>query len=118
MITSYKLFEQIDMSDFEYPTSVILITQPDPLYYRKLTYGKRYKLYQSSLGFRIKDDNGEFLRLQSPYFFDASSPSGTSEDYDKISGIYYFRDFAKNRWSTDKSIEDFEMRKSAEKFGI
>lgn len=51
MITKFKLFESSEYY-------LLCVKDSDPDYYWKFTKGKKYKLYLSSIGLRIKDDNG------------------------------------------------------------
>jgi len=71
----------------------------------KFTKGKKYKLYKSPRqGMRLKDDNNNFQVLFSWV---------EGED-----GILIFKNFIGNIFTTDNSLEDYERRMDAKKFGL
>ena len=96
MITVFKIFESIN-DDF-----LLCVKETDPHYYWKFTKGKKYKIYTSKLGLRIKDDNGKFDRL-----------IGIENDKGVITWNY-----ADGIFTTDKSILDYELRIGIEKYNI
>jgi len=97
MITSYKIFESLH-------NHVLLITEPHSDYYRKFTYGKLYKLYDSGkAGLRLKDDNGKFDNLW-------------IHDVREVPII--FTNGARYSFTRDKSIEAYKRRLTQQQFDL
>lgn len=103
MITKFKNFGNKDVF-------LLCVKETDPNYYWKYTKGKKYKMYFSNLGIRIKDDEGKFDRLigidDDDYW--------RRKEYNGIIEWYY----ADGIFTTDKSIEDYEIRESTKKYNI
>lgn len=103
MITKFKLYESKDIF-------LLYIKEPDPDYYYKFTKGKKYKIYSSNLGLRIKDDNGKFDKL-----------IGVGNDgYRKIkndNGIITWN-YADGIFTSDNSIEDYNLRNLTKKYNL
>jgi len=82
---------------------LLCVKEPHKDYYWKYTSGKKYKIYYSSVGKRIKDDNGKF-------------------DTNTVTSILYNNEkeceYAGSIFTTDNSIEDYELRKKSEKFNL
>jgi hypothetical protein len=108
MITKFKLFENIN----ELPNNnfLLCIKEPDPNYFWKFTKGKKYKIYFSSLGLRIKDDKGNFDRLIGL----------DDDDYwkRKIENDVVIWNYADGIFTTDNSIEDYEIREKTKKYNL
>lgn len=97
MITKFKIFESI--SGF-----LLCIKEPDTDFYLKLTKGKKYKIYDSKVGIRIKDDTQKFGRID--HWFK-----------ENIGGVIIYR-YAGCILTTANSIEDFNMRYDIKKYNI
>jgi hypothetical protein len=103
MITRFKLFE----SSGHY---LLCVKDTDPDYYWKFTKGKKYKLYLSSIGLRIKDDNGRFDRLVGV----------DTDDYWKrtrINGIFVW-EYAGGIFTNADTIEEYEVKTEAEIYNL
>jgi len=107
MITNFKIFEN--------KNNIFLLCIKEPYSYYsyysyKFTKGKKYKIYISSLGLRLKDDNNNFDRL-----------IGLDEDdYWKRqidNGIITW-DYAGGIFTSDNSIEDYELREQTKKYNL
>jgi len=87
----------------------------------KFTKGKKYKLYKSNkLGNRIRDDFGNFTIL----FSKTVAISGDVRvkvfqiDVDRTDDILVFKNTIGHIFTTDNSLEDYECRTDAKKFGL
>ena len=103
MITNFKIFENKDVF-------LLGVKEPDPNYYWKYTKGKKYKMHFSKYGIRIKDDKGKFDRLVGV----------GDDDYWKRKnnkGIIIWN-YADGIFTTDNSIEDYEIREAGKKYNI
>lgn len=83
---------------------ILCVKEPHVDYFYKYTKGKKYKIYSSNLGIRIKDDNGKFDRGVLYY---SMIDNGTLE-YSYVDAVF----------TTDNSIENYEFRKLTKKFNI
>ena len=103
MITKFKIFENKN-------TFLLCVKETDPNYFWKFTKGKKYKIYNSSLGSRIKDDNNNFDRLIGL----------DSDDYwgRKIEQDVLVWEYADGIFTTDNSIEEYELREATKKYNL
>lgn len=90
-----------------YPSNakfLLCVKATDPHYYRKFTLGKIYKVYVSQFGKRLKDDRGDFCNIDHWNF----SKNGKVETIEYADGIF----------TTDKSLEDYDIRVNSEKYNL
>lgn len=107
MVTKFKIFENKDiMNNIVY---LLCITDTNPQFYYKFTKGKKYKLYLSSYGYRLKDDNGNFWRI----FVNENELSNSIINND----IYIFES-SKVIFTTAKSIEDYYTYLDSKKYNL
>ena len=99
MITKFKLYE----SKLDY---LLCVTPFDENFYRKFTKGKKYKVYDSTLGMRLKDDNNNFCNV---LILDSNR-----EEHNNI----FIYNYAGGIFTTDNSIDDYEMREQAKKYNL
>jgi len=99
MITKFKQYE----SKINY---LLCVSPFDGNFYWKFTKGKKYKVYDSSLGMRLKDDNNNFCNI---LILDSNR-----EEHNSIF-IYHY---AGGIFTTDNSIDDYEIREKAKKYNL
>lgn len=105
MITNFKLFEN---NGNKY---LLCVKSTDKDFYWKFTEGKKYKLYFSSLGIRTKDDNNSFWNIpmiSNTHSINKSNLKNNIIEFEYADGIF----------TTDKSIEDYQIRKNIEKYNL
>jgi len=103
MITTFKIFENNN-------TFLLCVKETDSDYYWKFTKGKKYKMYNSSLGIRIKDDNGNFDRLMG-IGIDDYWKRETDQDI-------LIWNYADGIFTTDNTIEEYEEREAIKKYNL
>jgi hypothetical protein len=93
-----------------YPSNakfLLCVKSTDPHYYRKFTLGKKYKIYISEYGgTRLKDDKGKFCNIDGWRVL--HTKNNNVETYEYAEGIF----------TTDKSLEDYELRINLEKYNL
>jgi len=104
MITNFKLYES------KLNNVLLCVKETDSNYYYKYTQGKKYNVYNSNLGLRIKDDNGNFDRLKGV----GKDDYWNSEEHDNI----FIYNYAGGIFTTDNSINDYEIREKTKKYNL
>ena len=101
-----KAFEGINVNRY-----LLCVKSTHKAFYWKFTAGKKYKLYISNYGVRIKDDENKFWLV--PLI--SRTHSITVE---QLKNGFCEIEYADGILTTDKSIEDYNIRKEAEKYNI
>ena len=86
---------------------LLCVKSTDPHFYWKFTAGKKYKLYFSTLGVRVKDDKNKFWNIDFHV---------TSKDTLKNKIIEF--EYADGIFTSDNTIEEYEIRKNTEKYNL
>lgn len=100
MITKYKLFQN-KINNF-----LLCVKKGDSDFSWKFSEGKKYKIYYSSIGLRIKDDNGEFCVIGHWHLKQINKTN------------IYTREYAGYIFTTASSIEEYEMMINMEKYNL
>jgi len=104
MITKFKLYES------KLNTLLLCVEEPSAGYYREYTKGKKYNIYNSNLGIRIKDNNGNYDRLKGV----GDDDYWKSEEHNKV----FIYNYAGGIFTTDDSIEDYKFRENTKKYNL
>ena len=86
------------------------VKEPDSDYYWKFTKGKKYKMHFLKLCVRIRDDEGKFdilIGIEDDDYWRRKNENGIIV-WNYADGIF----------TTDNSIEDYEIRENTKKYNI
>jgi len=85
---------------------LLCVKSTDPDFYWKFTKGKKYTIYLSKFGTRLKDDNNKFCCIDG------------WRDFNYLNTNVDVFEYADGIFTTDNTLEDYELRIQSEKYNL